>query len=509
MRIRSFRFCFFVVMLLPTFAAATTRTWPGVAPCAGTLQACVTGAVNGDRIEIATAAPIAEDISLYDRSLTVTAANGFAPAFGNGHWLAITSSGIAGDLNVSVSHLSFTDGYVFANYNGVGTATYDFEELALTRAISNSSNYVEIDANSGTIIATLYHNRVIGVPRSPSNGLIQLNSAGATLNAAAYYNHISSTSTAGVPGAGVFVDVHANGSTAGGGTFKLHGNEVRGEFNLAGIFVSEGLLTSAVSAVTARVYNNVSICADAGATGTGTGIGFVANNGSIDAQAFNNTVSRCHVGVLASRWVGGTSASISGSLENNLIVAYDGLSFVAAATGSLGNDYNLFNTTVSGTAYGIHTIVTPARLVLDTQPRLRPDSPAIDAADNLTLALSLAFNGLPTNDADGLRRFKGASGGSADIGAYESGDVSFTHTTRSNTIGGDATVIDNAALNGNAGAALIATPNYNIGLAFGVDYNHPFGTYYPSPDWDLFNQDFANVMPLGAHFDVFVPASGG
>jgi len=504
---RLFRLFVFASALLPIGVSATTRTWPGVAPCAGTLQACVNGATDGDRIEIATSTPIAEDLSLYDRSLTLTAADGYAPAFGTNHWLSITSSAIAGDLQVSISRLSFNDGYVFANYNGAGTANYDLRDLTLARVSSDVANYIEVDASAGTINATLYGNRLSGVPRSIDRGLIQLNSGGATLNANAYYNHVTSTSATGVRGAGIFVDVHASSVAAGGGTFKLHGNEVRGGFFRSGIFISEGLFSNTASSVVARVYNNVAICADASSAGTGgSGIGFVANNGSIDAQAINNTVSRCYYGIMASQWSGGgAGASIAGTFKNNILVAYNGLALDPSVPGARTNDYNLINSTAASVSYGSHTSTAPASLVLDTQPRLRADSPAIDAADGVTLGFGLLLNGLPTTDADGLRRFKGTR---ADIGAYESGDANFTQVARSNTILGNSSVIDNAALNSNSGRALIATPNYNVGLFGGVDYDHPFGAYYPAPYWWLFNQD-ATLMPPGAHFDVFVPASGG
>jgi len=501
--------CLLAFALLPALASATAHTWPGSAPCGGTLQACIDGLADGARIEIATVTPIAEDISLYNRSLTLTAAEGYAPVFGIGHWLSITSDSIgAGNLDVTVSHLAFTDGYVFANYNRTGTASYDFEGLTLTRAASNGANYIEVDANNGTVNAKLYNNRLTGEPGF-NRGLIQLaSSSGGVLNATAYYNHVTRTSTSvsGVLVAGILADVH----NAGGGTFKLHGNEVRGEFNRGGIYISEGLFSSTASHFAARVYNNVSICADGSSAGGGTGIGFVANNGSIDAQAINNTVSRCYAGIVASQWAGGVGTSSSGTIENNLIVAHNGLVFLPAATASLSNDYNLINASSNQVvSLGANTITGPASLVLDTAPRLRPDSPAIDAADNATLGFGLLLNLLPTDDADGLRRFKGASG-KADIGAYESGDVNFTHTASANTVGGNVSRIDNPALNANASAALIATPNYNIGLpSGGVNYNHPFGSYYPTPNWALFNQDYANPMPLGAHFDVLVPAGGG
>ena len=508
MSLRSLNSGFLVLAWLPMLAHATTYTFPGAAPCDGSLQHCIDSVVDGSRVEIATNAPIAEDISLYDRNLTLTSADGYAAGFGSGHWLSVTSSAIAGDLNVSVSRLGFVDGYVFANYNSSGAANYDFEDLDLVRVSSDSANYLEVDANGGTLNATLINNRVLGVPRSLNNGLIQLNSSGATLNASAYYNHVASTSAAALPGAGILVDVHAGGS-AGTGTVKLHGNEVRGGFFRGGIYVSEGLFSSTASSVTARIYNNVSICADAGSAGTGgSGIGFVANNGSIDAQAINNTVSRCYIGISTLQWFGGgTGASIAGTFSNNVVVAHDGLVLTSSAPGSRSNDYNLINASTNQATLGAHTITAPAQLVQDTQPRLAAGSPAIDAADTALLGFGLLFNGLPTNDADGLRRITGATG-KADIGAYESGTLDFTHVASAGTILGNTSVIDNAALNGDAAATLIATPNYNIGLASGVAYDHPFGAYYPAPNWALFNQDSTNPMPVGAHFDVLVPAVG-
>ncbi len=501
LRSTGLRMLFF--LLAPAVAAATTYTFPGAAPCNGLLQACIDGVANGSRIEIATETPIAEDISVYDRSLTLTAATGFLPALASGHSLSVTSSSIAGSLAVSVSHLRFTDGYVFANYNGSSSANYDFEDLVLTRVGNDSANYIEVNANGGTLNATLVNNRLSGVPRSLNSGLVQLNANGATLNASAYYNHVTSTIAGSIAGAGIFVDVYA----AGAGTMKLHGNEVRGSFARAGIYLSEGLFSSTASSFNARVYNNVAICAGTDSSGGG-GIGFVANNGSIDVQAYNNTAANCYDGISALQWFGGGSgASISGSVKNNLVVAGRGLEFAPALTASLSNDYNLINAGMIATVgLGSHSLTAPAQLVLNTQPRLRPGSPAIDAADTVALGFGLLLNNLPTNDADGLRRIKGASS-KADIGAYEAGDTSFTHIARSDTLAGNFTVLGNPALDGNVGALPLATPNYNIGGPGGVSYNHPFGAFYDGSKWALFNQDLA-AIPLGAHFDVMVPASG-
>lgn len=504
----SFRLSVFFLALiaLPIAASATIRTWPGATPCAGTLQACIDGATNGDEIRIATNTAIAEDISLYDRSLTLTGADGYTAAFGSGHWISITSSSIAGNLQTSVSRVNFTDGYVFANYNGTGTATYDLRELKLTRVSSDAYNFIELDANHGTVNATIYNNRVSGVPSSLNRGLIHVSNSGAVLNASVYFNHVTSSSASSVSGAGIFVD-----EIAASGTVKLHGNEVRGGFFRSGIYVSEGLFSSTASSYSARVYNNVVICNDASSGGTGgSGIGFVVNNGTISAQAVNNTVSRCYVGISASQWSGGGGgASVTGLINNNVIAAYRGIDALATLVGPLTNDYNLINATTSSVGYGTHTITAPAKLVLDTQPRLQADSPAINAADGTTLGFGLILNGLPTTDADGLRRYKGTSA-NPDIGAYEYGDASFTHVTGSANTTSNYSLMDHAALNANSIAALIATPDYNIGLTSGgASYPHAFGAFYSSPSWALFNQDFATPMATGVHFDVWAPAAGG
>ena len=88
----------------PAGAEAATRTWPGGPGCTGTLQACVDAATAGDRIEIATATPIDETLVLPARSLTLTAADGFKPAF-VGVGVVIEDVGASGDITVSISRL--------------------------------------------------------------------------------------------------------------------------------------------------------------------------------------------------------------------------------------------------------------------------------------------------------------------------------------------------------------------------------------------------------------------
>ncbi|WP_203594763.1 choice-of-anchor Q domain-containing protein [Wenzhouxiangella limi] len=68
---------------LSEFSAGATLTYPGAAPCDDTLQACLDGAAAGDIVELATNAPIDEDLAI-TKSLTLRAADGFAPVIGGG-----------------------------------------------------------------------------------------------------------------------------------------------------------------------------------------------------------------------------------------------------------------------------------------------------------------------------------------------------------------------------------------------------------------------------------------
>jgi hypothetical protein len=489
----------------PVHAGGLVLQWPGVAPCATTLQACVDAASNGSVIQIVTDTPIPENINLYNRSLSLVAGSGYHPNFAAGFWISASTAPISGDVSVSLTGLRLQDSYVRISYNGTGTGTYDVRGMTLNQSTGGAPTYIQLIAASGTTNAMLYDNRVSGLPASLNSGLIQIDNTGATLNVSAYYNHVRSTSDVGVNGGGIFV----NETSGGMGTVKLHGNEVQGGFFRSGIFVSEGLFSSTTSTFSARVYNNVVVCSSATVNG-GSGISFTANNGSINAQAVNNTLSRCYTGISANQWSGGSAtARVDGLVTNNLVVAVNGLQFSPSITPSLTNDYNLINASSNFATLGTHTLTAPAQLVADSAPRLLPGSPAIDAADSATLGFGLLFNTLPVTDADGLRRITGASS-NADIGAYESGDLALLHTTSTANTSTYISTIDNPLVNGVAAANLIVTANFNAGGGgTSVANNHPVAAYYSSSRWRIFNEDAITPMPLGTHFNTFSPAAGG
>lgn len=484
-------------------AAASTLTWPGSPGCTGTLQACINTSGSGDRIEIATNDPIDENLNLGDHSLTLTAQSYVKPSFAPGRSIeGLTSAGL-GTVAVTLSKLRLRNGHVTLDYAGPGNATYSVSDLDLVPDGAAAANYIHVQAASGsstmgTVTATVYNNRIQGTPLSLNSGLIELVATGATLNAYASFNRVVRADAGGSDGAGILVDVKGGfPGLSGAGTLRLFGNEVRGVFNRAGLFFSEGLFSSTPSSFSARAYNNVIVCENQ----SGNGIGLTASSGSIDSQVVNNTVSDCYDGIAATPWSGGSGPTISGLVWNNLVVAQYGLELVSPVAATMTNDYNLINAGSNSGTLGPHSITAPAKLVSTRLPRLAADSPAIGAADGITLANGIIENSLPTLDADGLRRIKNAG---ADIGAYESGDVEFEHIASAANTSAHITFIDNPA----AGASPASLFPTRAATNAPASTNAPFGVWYAS-SWTIYHEDTSVNVDAGTRWNVFVPATGG
>lgn len=487
-----------VILGAPIAAHATTRAWPGSAGCTTTLQACIDSAIDGDSIVIASNATVDENIDLAARALTLTGAGTAAVAqFAAGRSISAETTTGAG-VSLILTRLHLTDGHVRLRYAGSGTTSYNLSGLIIERGSLAAASYLHVEADAGVVNATVSGSRINGAPADLNAGLIELVAHGGTLNAFAAYNQVARTS-GNLDGAGILVDVAASGA-AGAGYMRLFANEVRGGFNRAGIFFSEGLFSPTASSYSARAINNVVVCSG----DFPNGIGFTANNGSIDGWAINNTVSGCYSGISATPWSGSTVApSISGYVSNNVVTAsYRGLQFSAAITAGLANDYNLINAPANLATLGAHTITTPAMLVAAGAPRLAAGSPGIDAADGILLANSLVDTGFPTTDADGLRRVKGAR---ADIGAYELGDFSFEQVANAANTSGHITSIDQSGLN--ASSRLLPTRRAVAGTANTYD---DFGVWYNFANhWTIYHEKTSVAIAPGKTWNVFAPAAGG
>ncbi len=484
-------------------AHAATRLWPASAECPTTLQACADAAIDGDRIEIRSGAPIDEDILLVNRSLTITAADAVMPAFAAGRHIDISSGAIGTDIAFTISRIRLVDGFVRLRYSGTGTATFNVRGLDIERTAGGTPAFISVSAAPGATVNTLVHeNRVSGTPSGINSGLIELGALGGTLNAYAAYNTLSASETGTADGAGIFVDVAGLSGGPAGGYVRLFGNELRGGFIRGSIFFSEGLFSSTPSTFSALAFNNAIVC---GSDEFARGIGFAVSNGIIDARAVNNTISACSSGLSALPWSGaGSTARVNGHVWNNLIVSTGaGLTFGASVTPNLLNDYNLINATGNAATLGTHTITADARLVARSAPRLRTGSPAINAADNVFLGNALIDAGLPTTDADGLRRVKGPG---ADIGAYEAGDLSTLHVVSGANTSGHITRVNSVASNGLPAASLLPTLIYGPS---GPRSFEPFGVYYDpsSTRWTIYNEALLPIAS-GVRWGIFVPGSG-
>lgn len=474
------------------------ETWPQAAgPCAGTLQACVDAAANGTRIEISSEAPIDETLHIRDRSLWLAAAPGEQPRFAPGRRIVGELVAPAAQF-VGVHGIAFHDGGVDLACSGGGSVTINLRDLDIENPDGIGWSGIRLASSDGChAVGSVYDNRVEGSPTSPNSGLIHLSSQGGRMFAAPAFNTVTRTGNGSGQGAGVLVSLSA---TTGGGSEFVHvfGNTIRGRFSRGGIAFSEGLFVETATEFLGTAYNNVVVCPD----GLGSGIVSVVNHGTITSQIINNTVSNCEYGVQGMGYADGSdSARIQGFIGNNLLVARTrGIELHSEHTPDLYNNFNLIDApSAANVAVGADSILAPARLVSIEVPRLRPDSPAIDAAEPMLLAKGLALNNLPPLDADGLRRTRGAA---PDHGAHEHGDVSFRHVASMDNSVGQITFLEHPAA-AHVDAFVLASRHA------GQHAYQPWGVYWAgsSSQWTLYHDNLSVVQP-GSSWSVWVPQPG-
>lgn len=521
---QSFRL-FAASIVLAAFAMpirAATLTWPGAAPCNTTLQACINAAVDGDRIEVATNTPINENLSISSRSLDLVASIGYRPTLSDLRSISLTSNSLAGNLTTNVSGFRLRGSYVFASYLGTGTANYTISDMTLEPTASGSGSHVEVGIARGVIGVgsmnlTLDNNRVDCGSILSRTAAVQIAAeAGATLNARLLHNKIRCSALGGQVNYGIVARIGSPTSGVATADLRLHGNEVRvvpfsgtpiGVASFTGIAVIEDSGSLSPSAISSRFFSNVVI--GDGQAQSANAMQFVVDNGDLNAIVLNNTLTGFYRSLYATSFnaPGSGPQIIDGPVRNNVMVSYGPAFYLQETTTSgLTNSHNLVNAPElgSGVTLGAGSITAPARLVSASNPRLRPDSPAIDAADTASLGFGILLGNLPVLDADGLRRIKGATD-SADIGAYEYGDIHFGHVATAANTGGHITTLDAPALNGLPTARAFANIRYPD--PGGNGHALPWGVYYSAPRWRVFDQA-STAVPANTQFSVFVPAPG-
>lgn len=493
---RKFKLGSFLWLLVLGFGAGDakaqppTHLWPGVAPCAGTLQACINAAAEGDVVQIVTNTPVAENLNL-PRSIALEAGSGFSPRLAAGFGISGSSVGSV-SFNIAIRRIALSNASINLTHGSSAIAIIEIRHVDIDSTSLTSVAGIHVEASgSGAATIRITDNRLhVAAPFSDAVTVQFTGNNGST--ALVDFNRIESV---GVDTRWAILAEADAGSVA---SVDIVNNEVRGHYVLYGIGVSEGQFSSTTSTLTARVLGNVVV----GRNRLNSGIAHFIKDGNISTKAFNNTVVGGNAGIRFGRWSTTTFVgSISGPMLNNLL-AYNFFGFEIDLEFQVpGNaDYNLlFGNTANFYAAGTHDLGTDPQLRSLTDVHVQTGSPVIGAGNGFA-GLDFVSSGVGTVDADGLRRIKGPM----DIGAYEFGDLSLR--VRADTPSGNNFAINQAPVDGNPLASLFATVNVGAGPVVITDA-HPTGVYYFSGLWRLFNQDLA-TMPVGVVFNAFAPRTG-
>ena len=474
-------------------AAATEYTWPGSAPCDGTLQACIDAVASGDIIDLAPAGPIneslnvAKSLTLRPLALALTAAGEPLPPplFSAGNYIAVSANS-GSSFYFELDGVVLQRGHVFlGNYN---TAAAEFHVRGVTLIAVDNDIYGGIAMVSYVATAPLSvfleNNRVTLTP-DPRSGLpyagIGIHGASQNLLASISWNHVDQLG--GSPSAiGIYADVEGSSSVA------IVGNRVKGTaggLGLAGIYVINGSTTIASGPV--KVTSNA--VSDENATATTPALYVGTNGGTLPAQVINNTLVRSGEGLMV-------QGAVTGMVANNIFA-----DAIYVLPGSMGNEYNLlWNVGTFGGTPGPGTVNADPMLTDDLNLRVvwPHPSPARDAGNNADLPF------LSINDADQRPRIRNTT---VDLGAYETGDLAWQHVATNANIVFNETDLDNAAINCCDFVPIFATASMTGETVEPVIDSGYLGVYYSGTYWAVFHQNTGLPMTPGAVFNLFYPVS--
>jgi hypothetical protein len=483
------------LVAMPTFASALV--WPGAAPCDATLQACINSASTGATVEVASNATIDETLS-FGVPLTLRAASGFAPQLALDRAIIATANN---DGTYAIEGFTLNRGFVSVTHNA-GNASVRVRRIRVLATPAGGSAQISVNSSATTPLTYEFAENDLSFAWNTYDGAIHaamqvLKTSAGTSDGRIYENRVDAGGSYSV---GILVSNLDNAHTT-----RLYGNWVRGGSAYGSIDLRQGnLVGTGAGSLSAYVVNNVVTPLSGG---NPQGIKTEAYFGSLNLQAFNNTVTGALYGIDVSVASGAVG---NGRIANNLL-AGDTLSLALShsGTGTISNDHNLlYGGSVSGVVPGAGTVTADPQLRgAPGNPWLNATSPAIDAADSVALDSVLTSAAIARVDGAGLRRFKGGSN-LADIGALEFGDTTFLHRVH-NAVPGTYNEIDNASVNNLSSHFLQLTSNWNPDGSPGLYDNHPSGVYYNavSGRWTLRDEDLV-AIPNDARFNVFVPAYG-
>lgn len=471
-------------------------SWPGAAPCNTTLQACVNAQGENDIVSVATNGPIDEDIVLA-ASRGLAAATGFRPAFAPGRSLTASSSA-AGEFEVLFRGLTLNDGFIQLGRAGSGNARFRVEDMTLNSTVNAANTRIRVDAStSGAVVLAITGNTVQAGSATVDAPAIDVRARGAVVTGALAFNRVLAPRNSLANGIRTFSEI--------GGELDLSvfANEVRGFYQPGAMMFSTLTAPTTLRLINNLVVGNRSL----GSSGSVDGIRILAGSAELDAQVLNNTITDTGGALRVGRAIGG-SAEVDGSIQNNLIAFNEFGLMLSDGTASVTNSRNLvFGNGSNSFLPGTGTVLSDPRLVALRTPRLRPESPAIDAGNAATTQVFIAVGQMPQVDLDGMRRTVGTGATAIDIGAYEHGDLHLlARKTASDT--SNNFLIEHPALNDQTAVRPQITGRFTAPNYPSVANPHTTGLWYTSGRWSPFNQDLA-AMPQGTMFNVLVPGPQG
>ena len=385
----------------PAFGA--TRTYPGAAPCNGTLQACIDAAGDGDVIELAFSTSNAEMLDVR-KSITLQPAAGHTPTL---QWLMAYAT--TQTIDVTVQNITFTAQVL--GIVGAGGGSLRLHVLGNTFPDRNSGA-IELRQTSaagtyGSYFATLEGNRITAHSDASCTNTISIaltQSSEGRSEVVLRDNDVHLTDLDECAGIAAYV-------SAGGLNLTVERNRVYGSNFNNGIWVwANG------GSANADIYNNL-VYGQAGNSGASGAIVVNFDSGSDgSAHVVNNTSAHNRTGIaIGARTDRG--ARLRGSLRNN-IAAFNTLYGLAYPT-DLGADFVESHNLVHGN--GTLTDSLPVG------PNRRTGNPAfVDAANGnyrLTAASDALNRGLdgvlPASIVQDLAGAARVVGSAIDIGAFE------------------------------------------------------------------------------------------
>ena len=386
---------------LPTLGAALT--YPGAAPCAGTLQACIDGAASGDEIELAFSTSNGESLDIR-KSVTLRPAAGHTPTIAYAMAYASTST-----IEVTLQSLKVTSSVLGLVGPGGGNLRLRVERNTFA---PSSNSAIELRTTSGPgvyggFIATLEGNTIAvsGSDTCADAILVSLGKPGeGPSEVVALDNDISVTNLGQCAGISIYQSDGRLGVT-------LERNRIHGSQFANGIVVRSG-----GGALDAGIFNNL-VHGQAGHVGApGAIVVYADGPGDVTAALVNNTVAHNETGMWASARTD-LGGRVRGAMRNN-IVAFNtrsGLNYAPDLAPDFTESHNLL--------YGNGAPETD----LPADPFRRTGDPAFANAaggdyrlTGASDAINRGDNGaLPPSSTQDLAGAARIGGGVIDIGAYE------------------------------------------------------------------------------------------